>query len=1192
MAAIFISHRSSDNAAATELKQWLADQGHKHFFLDFDPADGIPAGVDWEQTIYHHLRQCQALLIVLTPDWLASKWCFAELALAREQGKAVFVVRTKPVQGGAVIPALQEVDLTEDRDAALAKLARGLKERGLDPRDAFDWHPGRPIYPGLNAFEEEDAAIFFGRSEESWRAVESLNRLRRQGRGAPRLVLIAGASGSGKSSLMRAGIIPRLKKYPGHWLPLRPFRRGVNAVTDVGEALAWAFMQHKGTAAREITAELRAAAARADGEWLRACARELRQPAGSPEATVLIAIDQAEELLAPNVEESASQLLYLLSDALSGADRELMAIATIRSDALGLWQQHPAVRGIEGRAELSFETFPLGPMPLDRTPEIIRRPARYIRLEIDDALVDAVRADVKTTDALPLLAYTLQQLHARSGNVGRLTLPAYDQLGGLEGSIRKIADESIDLQRLSTEDREALRTAFVPTLIRATEAGGFARDRALRERLPRRADPLIQKLVDAHLLITDRDSQGRETVEIAHEALLRTWPTLLSWLVEDRDKLRQHNAIARAAKDWDEGGQKADLLAHRDGRLKDATELVAEKRFAFPPGSVERAYLDACITDQRAREAAEAQAASKLRRREIVAAAAAVAVLVLLVIAAIMWYNARETADIARRARTDSLFRTIGVSSGDIPTRDEREALWELAQLNRADAAVRGTLLNLWFGTADEFMRGAARGGQGFRAAMGLHVEYHRFATSKAAELGRSLALTLADPRVTNSNRLSRCGQTLATLANLMEPSTAAELAKGLAAALTNPQEKYPFRLWGLSKALAGLAGKMEPLAAGEFAKRIAAALMNPQTTDSNHLSSLREALAALADRLEPSAAAALAQSLAAAQAGPQATDSNQQWSLALALAALAHTTSPAAKLAKGPAIAFTSLQFADASWLSKLEALAGKMEPTDAAELGRGLAEALVSPQFTDSNGLSSFEALTALADTMQSPTAAQLAKGLVAALTNPPPSGPRELAAVANKNRLSRLGETLAMLANEMKPQAAGELTKGLAEALANPQLTDSEGLANLGQILAALCKLWPSSHHTHLLALSNMLLEPVAKETDESIEQAHNPQHRTYGAEGWFYHQNHLKLLAEVCAQLRKEDLAEALKFPFCTGEAEGIVLDRLKAITGQDFGRDVWKFAEQADSLGLTNVDGPAKRPSALEALKELDGLKGP
>ena len=135
---------------------------------------------------------------------------------------------------------------------------------------------------------------------------------------------------------------------------------------------------------------------------------------------MLLALDQAEELLAPDAGDSANRLLYLLSHALAGADRELMVVATIRSDILGLWQQHPAVRGTEGRPELTFEAFPLGPMSLDRVSEIVRGPARYIRLLIDDDLLDAVRADVETPDALPLLAYTLQQLHARYGSDGRL----------------------------------------------------------------------------------------------------------------------------------------------------------------------------------------------------------------------------------------------------------------------------------------------------------------------------------------------------------------------------------------------------------------------------------------------------------------------------------------------------------------------------------------------------------------------------------------------------------------------------------------------------------------------------------------------------------------------------------------------------------------------------------------------------
>lgn len=128
MTAIFVSHRSSDNAEAHALKNWLGEQGHEQLFLDFDPADGIPAGVDWEQRLYQELRRCQALLIVLTPAWLESKWCGNELAIAREKGKAVFVVRVKPCPGGPIISAIQEVDLTLDRDAGLKKLAHGLGE--------------------------------------------------------------------------------------------------------------------------------------------------------------------------------------------------------------------------------------------------------------------------------------------------------------------------------------------------------------------------------------------------------------------------------------------------------------------------------------------------------------------------------------------------------------------------------------------------------------------------------------------------------------------------------------------------------------------------------------------------------------------------------------------------------------------------------------------------------------------------------------------------------------------------------------------------------------------------------------------------------------------------------------------------------------------------------------------------------
>ena len=100
--------------------------------------------------------------------------------------------------------------------------------------------------------------------------------------------------------------------------------------------------------------------------------------------------------------------------------------------------------------------------------------------------------------------------------------------------------------------------------------------------------------------------------------------------------------------------------------------------------------------------------------------------------------------------------------------------------------------------------------------------------------------------------------------------------------------------------------------------------------------------------------------------------------------------------------------------------------------------------------------------------------------------------------------------------------------------------------------------------------MLLQPVSKAEGEE-----QPDHR--------------KLLAGVCAQLHTQDLSELLKYPFCTGEGEQIVLDQLKAITGRDFGGNVWRLVEEANGLDIKDIGGPAQRPSAADALKELDAL---
>ena len=218
--------------------------------------------------------------------------------------------------------------------------------------------------------------------------------------------------------------------------------------------------------------------------------------------------------------------------------------------------------------------------------------------------------DTGTRDALPLLAYTLRRLwdnktrrdYRRSG---RFELREYKELGGLEGSIRKAADEALDVDHRNPVELETLRAAFVPAMVRVAADGARVRRRAYRDELPRGAEKAIQTFIDARLLVTDRDLEKRETIEVAHEALLRVWPQLNAWLEEDQDKLRLFESVSRAAEDWNGGERKVDLLVHRGDRLGEVLELVREPRFTLKPDAIEARYLGACKKAQQEQEQRE-----------------------------------------------------------------------------------------------------------------------------------------------------------------------------------------------------------------------------------------------------------------------------------------------------------------------------------------------------------------------------------------------------------------------------------------------------------------------------------------------------------------------------------------------------------------------------------------------------------
>ena len=703
MSRIFVSHSSRDQKSAEILGQWLQDQGHTSYFLDFDPDKGIAAGKHWEDELYRHLRLCRAVIALLSPNWLDSRWCFAEVTQARAAGKPIFLAKIAPCNTSGIFDDVQQVDLTADPAEGYRRLAKGLRDIGIKPGEAFEWNPSRPPYPGLLAFEEEDAAIFFGRDRDIQKGLEMLDGLRR--RGGPSFILCLGASGSGKSSLMRAGLIPRLRKDSKAWLSVAPCRPQENPLEELAIKLAQAFKAlgeqcdwrsiYEHLYAPHTSGDWAAAPDRCaiTGKGLTEVARDLRVLAGEEEATVVLAIDQAEELFGYSDAQKSRAFLQCLRGALEAGGHRLMAIATMRSDSLGSFQTHPDLQ------DFAYEPLTVAPVPLRDLPQIIEGPAHVADVKLEPGLVQILVQDATTSDALPLLAFTLRELYERYGQDGLLEIREYEDLGRLEGSVRRAADAVIEMAAPNAEELAALRVAFVPAMVRVNEEGDFIRRRAAWLDLPARAQALLQRFVDARLLVS-RDQEGERVVEVAHEALLRVWPRLSRWLREDRDNLRILDDLRHAAEEWQTHGREESWLVHYGDRLAAVEEMEHLPQFAGQVDQVAKGYLEACVRKrQKEQERVERERLAERKRLEAEAraaqrtriAATVISIIALLAIgaAAFGWYqagvaeNERNHALIAQskalslvsRQKTDEGYATLGIllSLEALPKTDRKE---------------------------------------------------------------------------------------------------------------------------------------------------------------------------------------------------------------------------------------------------------------------------------------------------------------------------------------------------------------------------------------------------------------------------------------------------------------------------------------------------------------------------------------
>ena len=404
MSVLFLSHSSRNDKVAREVLAWLESQGHESVFVVHDNIEG---GEPWEDRLYTELRRCRALIALVSADWLQSKWCIAEVNHAQALRRVVIPLHIAScgangkiggllaARGPPAFSRVQAIDWLTDDDAKL-RLGRTLESLGLDAKSLFVWKGDRPPFPGYPPFESADAPVFFGRDNEIVEILSQLDGCRAKDR--TRLLVIQGASGSGKSSLLRAGIIPRLERDLEHWIVVPPFRPLNNPFNEMFQALS--SIASKPLPAPPPTDQRdEAECVRTSSEWICQAAQHLRTERNRLEATVSISIDQFEESV--NRTEAASadaslsdrgtRFLLALRDALAQSDHRLLVIATLRTDTIGALQRHRALRERADTGDvISTKAIQLGALPKTSFHAIIQGPADLAGLTFGSGLVGRI----------------------------------------------------------------------------------------------------------------------------------------------------------------------------------------------------------------------------------------------------------------------------------------------------------------------------------------------------------------------------------------------------------------------------------------------------------------------------------------------------------------------------------------------------------------------------------------------------------------------------------------------------------------------------------------------------------------------------------------------------------------------------------------------------------------------------------
>jgi WD40 repeat protein len=736
MSQIFISHSTKDNGSAVALLDWMAAEGWNDVFIDFDARRGIAGGEGWQRALSQGVLRCEVVLCLVSRAWLSSNWCVGEFHLANRLNKRLFGVLIEDIPRSdlpqeltstwqlislasgrdhimlrAKLPDTQdEVDVTFSQEG-LTRLRIALERAGLGAV-FFPWPPSndlkRPPYRGLRPLEMEDAGIFFGREAN---IVEALDRIRGLAHAAaPRLLALLGASGAGKSSFLRAGLLPRLVRDERNYLPLpvtRPERAAINGELGLVRSLEEILAKNDlATPRAEIRKAIEGGAVTLRPLLQRLVAHAQKSNFVDDTITkpplLVLAIDQGEELFSTENNSENALLLNLVREMLTTDEPALLVIVAIRSDAYEKLQSGKALEGMS-QQPLSFP-----PMPRGSYRDVIEGPPARLketnrRLVVEPGLTQALLLDIEEgggRDSLPLLAFTLERLYGEYGARGSLRLDDYNALGRIKGSIEAaIAEAFVAADRDSRipRDKDArfvlLRRGLIPWLAGIDpDTGSPRRFKARASDIPEEARPLIDLLIAQRLLFTDVSGEtGEMTIEPAHESLLRQWGSLRGWLQEDLVALTGIEMISRAARDWTANAKRSEWLSHRAGRLEDAERLLQRSDLSGRLGATDRVYLAKCRERENAeRDEKLAALRRRLRLQRLVTMATAASALAFAIIVILVGYASWEISKerdnaLVAQSRFLSVSAREAIAFGDAGTATllAMEALPDTAAVNR-----------------------------------------------------------------------------------------------------------------------------------------------------------------------------------------------------------------------------------------------------------------------------------------------------------------------------------------------------------------------------------------------------------------------------------------------------------------------------------------------------------------------------